>query len=303
MTDHAELFTIGQLARRTGLPVRTIRFWSDSDVIAPAGRSSGGYRLYDTEAVARLDLIRTLRELGLDLDTVRRVLRRQAGIADVARAHADALDAEIGILRLRRAVLRSVARRDSTTEEMRFMHKMAQLSAQQRQRLIDDFVARTFDGLDPQAPGAHIADSMRRMPAELPADPTPEQVDAWVELAELISDDSFRQRVRQMAATGAQATPEQQPVDPAPVMEHAGAALAAGVAPESAQGRTVLERIIEPGLPGDRRLRLADQMETFTDRRVERYWHLLGILNGWPASKPSVPAFEWLIAALRAHAH
>lgn len=303
MTDHAELFTIGQLARRTGLPVRTIRFWSDSDVIAPAGRSSGGYRLYDTEAVARLDLIRTLRELGLDLDTVRRVLRRQAGIADVARAHADALDAEIGILRLRRAVLRSVARRDSTTEEMRFMHKMAQLSAQQRQRLIDDFVARTFDGLDPQAPGAHIADSMRRMPAELPADPTPEQVDAWVELAELISDDSFRQRVRQMAATGAQATPEQQPVDPAPVMEHAGAALAAGVAPESAQGRTVLERIIEPGLPGDRRLRLADQMETFTDRRVERYWHLLGILNGWTASKPSVPAFEWLIAALRAHAH
>jgi hypothetical protein len=34
--------------------------------------------------------------------------------------------------------------------------------------------------------------------------------------------------------------------------------------------------------------------------RAERYWQLLGALNGWPERPPSVPAFEWLIAALRA---
>lgn len=48
-----------RLARRTGVPVRTIRFWSDTGVIAPTGRSDGGYRLYDAAAVARLDLVRT----------------------------------------------------------------------------------------------------------------------------------------------------------------------------------------------------------------------------------------------------
>lgn len=68
------LFTIGQLARGSGLSVRTIRYWSDEGVLHPVTRSAGGYRLYDAESVARLELIRTLRELGLGLDHVRRVL-------------------------------------------------------------------------------------------------------------------------------------------------------------------------------------------------------------------------------------
>jgi DNA-binding transcriptional MerR regulator len=55
MSTDAELFSIGQLAARTGLTSRTIRFWSDAGLVPPAGRSAGGYRLYDAEAVARLD--------------------------------------------------------------------------------------------------------------------------------------------------------------------------------------------------------------------------------------------------------
>ncbi|MFY1631903.1 MerR family transcriptional regulator [Solwaraspora sp. WMMB335] len=302
MNDRTELITIGQLARRTGLSVRTIRFWSDQDVITPAGRTSAGYRLYDVEAVARLDLVHTLRQLGLDLDTVRRVLHRQTSVADVAKVHAAALDAEIHALQLRRAVLRSIAERDSTTEELRLMHKLANLTAQQRQRLIDDFVTQTFDGVDPQAPGARIATMMRQLPAELPAEPTREQIDAWVELAELLTDEQFQQRVRQMAVTGARQPTEQPPFDPARVAEQAGAALRAGIAPESADGRQILERVIDADLPGPQRLRIAAQTETFTDRRVERYWQLLGILNGRPAAAPQVPAMEWFIAALRAHA-
>ena len=76
MSTKAELFTIGQLARRTGVPARTVRFWSDAGLIPPAGRSAGGYRLFDSEAAARLDLVRTLRELGLGLDVVAAVLSR-----------------------------------------------------------------------------------------------------------------------------------------------------------------------------------------------------------------------------------
>lgn len=301
MSDHTELFTIGQLARRTGLTVRTIRFWSDSGLLPPTTRSIGGYRLYDAAAVGRLDLVRTLRELGLDLDTVHRVLARRTTVADVATAHVRALDAEIRTLQLRRAVLRSVARRGSTTEEMTLMHKLAQLSAEERKRIIDDFVDETFAGIEPDAPGAHIANGMRSMPAELPDDPSAEQVDAWVELAELVADPSFRQRVREMATTGVQAGQEEIPFDPAPVAEHAGGALAADIAPESAEGRTILHRIVAEDLPGEERRALADKLATFSDRRVERYWQLLGIINGWPAREPMVPPFEWLIAALRAH--
>src|SRR5690606_2265212 len=130
------LFTIGEIASRTGLSTRTVRFWSDEGIVPETTRSATGYRLYDAEAVARLDLVKTLRELGLDLDKVREVLHRQATVADVAAAHVRALDAEIRTLKVRRAVLRSVAHRNSSTEEMRFMHKLAKLSATERQRLL-----------------------------------------------------------------------------------------------------------------------------------------------------------------------
>lgn len=180
------------------------------------------------------------------------------------------------------------------------MHELAKLSAQERQQIIDDFVDKTFAGIDPDAPGAGIAKSMRQMPAELPDDPTPEQVDAWIELAELVRDESFQQRVRQMAVVGSTGAPPDVAIDPKAVAEHAGAALAAGIAPTSAEAKAVLAKLVPAGTPPAKLARAADQLETFSDRRVERYWQLLGIINGWAAFPPSVPAFEWLIAALRA---
>ena len=80
------------------------------------------------------------------------------------------------------------------------------------------------------APGAGIATAMRSMPTELPEDPTTEQVEAWVELAELVSDPALRARVRQMAVAGASG---QQPpaFDAAPVQEHASTAVATGIDP------------------------------------------------------------------------
>ena len=290
-----ELYTIGHLARRTGVPVRTIRFWSDIGLVTPSGRSAGGYRLYDADAVARLDLVRTLRELGLGLEVVQAVLGRQRTLAEVADVHVRALDAEIRALRLRRAVLRTVARRGSTTEETALMHKLARLSAGERQQIIDDFVDRTFAGVE----GGGIAHAMRQMPAELPDDPTAEQVEAWVELAELVGDDGFQKRVREMALGGS-AEPAGN-MDPGPTLEHAGAAVAAGVAPGSAAGREVLDRVVPPSMPAAGRTELRERLEKYTDARVERYWHLLGIINGRPPFPSAVPAFTWVIEALRAH--
>jgi len=141
--------SIGDLARRTGLAVRTIRFYSDCGIVAPAGRSPAGYRLYDADAAARLDLVRTLRELGVDLPTIRKVVHRELSLPAVAAAHAEALDVQIRILRLRRAVLTAVARRGSTPEEMDLMHKLARLSEDERQRLIGDFLDTVFGDLFP----------------------------------------------------------------------------------------------------------------------------------------------------------
>jgi DNA-binding transcriptional MerR regulator len=85
-TARAErLLTIGRLAELTGVPVRTIRFYSDTAVDGsvlpePAGRTAASYRLYPIEAAARLELIRTLRDLGVGLPTVARVLARTGAL-------------------------------------------------------------------------------------------------------------------------------------------------------------------------------------------------------------------------------
>src|SRR6202044_218371 len=69
--DDAAMLTIGQLADRTGLPVRTIRYWSDIGAVPPAARVGRDHRRYDAAGVARLELVATLRELGLGLAEIR----------------------------------------------------------------------------------------------------------------------------------------------------------------------------------------------------------------------------------------
>ncbi|WP_017591802.1 MerR family transcriptional regulator [Nocardiopsis potens] len=309
------LHTIGELARRTGLSVKTIRFYADEGIVPPTARSAAGYRLYDAEAAARLDLVRTLRELGFGLPDIRGVLDGGGGLDRVAAAHAEALDARIRILRLRRAVLRTIARKEPTAREISLMNRLAQLSAEERQAILDDYHDHVFGGLDmAEQPAAKI----RSMRVELPDDPTPEQVDAWVELAELVQDPGFRERTRQMAEEGARAHAAGEDPQPGPeaqqaagiVIETGRAALEAGTAPDSAEGRAALAAAMarltgaDPSIEDtpQGRARLADDYAVFTDARVERYYRLLGQVNGWPAFEPSVPAFEWFIAALRASA-
>ena len=307
------MLTIGKIAEHTASQTDH-RFWSDAGLVPPAGRSGAGDRLYDGEAIARLDLVRTLRELGLGLDVVQAVLSR-ASTWPGRGGPVAVLDAHIRALRLRRAVLRMVATDGITIEEM-LLSQAGRLSAQERQQMIDEFVDGTFEGIDPGAPGAGIARGMRQLPAELPEDPTPEQVRAWVELAELTADSDFRQRVRTMALAGAQTpraaksqsagaprapTPTSHPrprtTRPSPSTPGRPWPRASPRAPAGPAGPGPDHRA---GAPGEQRARMLAQLETFTDARVERYWQLLAIINGQPVPPSVVPGFEWLIAALRA---
>jgi DNA-binding transcriptional MerR regulator len=229
MEDDEPLLSIGELARRARLPVRTIRFWSDAGVLPPAARTGSGRRLYDAACVARLELVVTPRELGLGLADVRRVLDGQVSIAEVAAVHLEALDAQIRALRLHRAVLAVVVKRAVGKEEMTLMNKLARMSVAERRQMIDDFLADVFGGLDPSpawAPRWNAAPN-------LPDDPSPEQVDVWVEIAELVSDPGLRQQIRQVLDLSAQfggpvevhtkRTRPRHPGHPPGHLDHAGA--------------------------------------------------------------------------------
>jgi MerR family copper efflux transcriptional regulator len=65
-----ELMTVGQLARRTGLSVKAIRQYEALGLIYSAGRSEGGYRLFDESALWCAQVISTLRALGLTIKEI-----------------------------------------------------------------------------------------------------------------------------------------------------------------------------------------------------------------------------------------
>ena len=63
--------TIGDLSRRTGVPVKALRKYEDMGLIYTAGRSPGNYRLFDEEALWCVGVIGSLRGLGLTLAEIR----------------------------------------------------------------------------------------------------------------------------------------------------------------------------------------------------------------------------------------
>jgi DNA-binding transcriptional MerR regulator len=296
--DGTGLLTIGELARATGLTVRTIRYWSDEGVLTPVTRSTGGYRLYDAESAARLELIRTLRELGLGLDDVRKVLDGERTVAQVAAAHVVALDAQIRSLRTTRAVLSTVARRGSTAEEMTLMNRLARLSAAERRRILQEFVDEMFHGLDLADPD--IQERMNTMAMDLPEDPTPRQVDAWVEMAEMVQDPEFRTQMRQAAEFNAADRAHDTPRGASMwffkrLVELVGRARERGIAPESPEADKVLKDLL-----GDAdRAAVLERMKATHNPRLARFRELTAVLKGTTLSAHE-EEFAWVVAALQA---
>ncbi len=65
---------IGELSRRTGCNIETIRYYERIALLPAPARSAGRYRIYDTGDVRRLAFIRRARELGFALDEIRLLL-------------------------------------------------------------------------------------------------------------------------------------------------------------------------------------------------------------------------------------
>jgi hypothetical protein len=192
------------------------------------------------------------------------------------------------------------------------MNRLAQLSDAERRRMIEDFLDDVFRGLDIDP---KFEQGMRSAMPDLPEEPTTAQIEAWVELAELVAEPDFRRRIRQMALRAAEDRAAGRSDDDASagqatataVASRAGEAVAAGIDPASTQAAPIVDELVAgyAGFRGESdgpelRRWLVEMIATFADPRAERYWQLLATINGWPAIPSSVPAWEWFRAALQA---
>src|SRR5579864_8178189 len=67
---------VGELARRTGLTIRTLHHYDEIGLLRPTLHTEAGHRLYTAGDVARLQQVLSLRQLGFTLEEVRDCLHR-----------------------------------------------------------------------------------------------------------------------------------------------------------------------------------------------------------------------------------
>lgn len=76
-----EHYQIGEVADTVGLSLRTIRYYEEIGLVAPSGRTEGGFRLYTDTDVERLRLIKALKPVGMSLETMAELLEAADEVA------------------------------------------------------------------------------------------------------------------------------------------------------------------------------------------------------------------------------
>ena len=109
---------IGEVARRSGMAAKTIRFYEEAGLIAPVPRTDGGYREFGDTDVRRLEFIHRARGLGFSVAEVGRLLslwsdreRASADVKELALVHIARIEAKMTELRSMRDTILHLAER------------------------------------------------------------------------------------------------------------------------------------------------------------------------------------------------
>ncbi|MFI6504158.1 MerR family transcriptional regulator [Nonomuraea typhae] len=284
---------IGDLARLTGLSVRTIRFYCDAGLL-DSRRSPGGHRRFEQGAVERLLLVRRLRGLGFGLAAIEAVLAGERSVAEAVAAERSALDVELAALAWRHASLRAVEEAGPAVRAARLDLVAAVTDRGAAHDALVDFWMRRIGDPDDE----HDLDSFLAMTAPAPPDdPTPTQVVAYAEMVSVVTDHSLiRLQQAEVLADAGRA--------------HAGRELMAGIveswllaeapvlAGESPGPSRALDTYVAAQADARRtqdspafRRELLGYVAIDRDARMRRYWALvrevtgeratLGDLHGW----------------------
>ena len=120
MIDEAHIdapLQIGQLAKATGVTVRTLHHYDAIGLLVPDERTQSGRRLYSDRNVRRLYQIVALRQLGLPLEEIAAVLRRRPDLEEAVRRHLARVDEALSHqLRLKRTLARILERFEQERE-------------------------------------------------------------------------------------------------------------------------------------------------------------------------------------------
>jgi DNA-binding transcriptional MerR regulator len=293
-----ETFGIGDLARLTGVPVRTIRFYCDEGIIDSV-RSTGGHRRFDEAAVERLGLVRRLRGLGLGLPSIRHVLAGERSVAEVVAAERAALDVQLADLAWRRASLRAIEEAGPADRAARLELLAAVNGGCAARDALIDFWKRTMVA---PVSEAMLAAFVTMAVPEPPTDPTPPQVVAYAELVALARDRSLRRGLLARSRANAELIADEDALlsGIAEACVLAEPMVRAGepprVGPELDQYVAAHASVRGSGDTPEFRRRLLGDVAADRDPRMRRYWRLVTEAGGAPVAHGA--SHLWLTDAL-----
>ncbi|HEX4949893.1 MAG TPA: heavy metal-responsive transcriptional regulator [Blastocatellia bacterium] len=103
---------IGEVARRTGIGIETLRFYERSGLLGRPARTEGGYRLYSADELLRLEFIKRAQTLGFTLEEIKQIMAEShAGqrpcdeVREIVRARLAELDERLKQMRRYRNAL------------------------------------------------------------------------------------------------------------------------------------------------------------------------------------------------------
>jgi DNA-binding transcriptional MerR regulator len=292
---NGKTYTIGELSVLSGVAVRRIRFYSDKALLPPSARTGAGYRVYSETDLARLDLIRALREAGVSLETIRKVLSRQLTLIEVLQMRLGTLEAEIASRRRMAAVLRATLRASEPTEfDLRTTLSKTELR---------ETLERLFDKA---TEGHHMGDAWKAQvieasTPELPDEPTPEQVYAWNEIMKMITDESEIAGMRaEMASWNDESDPSAYAEATEQMLAKAREAIDKGEQPTSAPGIAAARAWLGKIANAMKREPDVTFMEWARKHHVRaaRYQKLLVILRGDEGKGSSGREWLWIHEAI-----
>ena len=114
-----KLLQIGELAKQTGLSIRTLRYYDEIGLLVPSHRTEAEYRLYSEADIARLQQILSLRQLGFALKEIRECLENpDFSLPNVINLHLERLQAQMAVSQSLFSKLSTLAQKLQTSQSI-----------------------------------------------------------------------------------------------------------------------------------------------------------------------------------------
>jgi DNA-binding transcriptional MerR regulator len=307
MSEKGELLSIGEVAKRAGVSVQTVRHYGKLGLVQPSAVTDAGYRLYSEADFAKLELVRTLRAVGFDLDTIAQLIKAQISATDAVNLQLQALNLQARALQRQQVILRAVAKGNelAVLARLRRLDVLARLDKLEREAFLAEQLQPSFAG-KPTSP-----EVWRAATADLPDEMNEMQLEAWLELAEIASDKDFLDTLRRQGEPFAgldQDAPAMQAwnTEQQSFMAEAKDLMLQGCSAEDMATQALIDRWVKSFAQLMQRepdaafaMWMLDYFQSAHHPKINRYWELIAQLKQMPYSPAFANTFDWLLAGLR----